>query len=97
MVGEAIREEGENEIYLPGVDVEDGVTATGDYEDLADCEAVLAVVPAQHLRSVLEGAAPHIAKGAPVVLTSPKTAVAKALDELAVSLLPVPDRSYGGQ
>ena len=67
-VVEAIREEGENEIYLPGVDVEDGVTATGDYEDLADCEAVLAVVPAQHLRSVLEGAAPHIAKGAPVVL-----------------------------
>jgi pilus assembly protein CpaE len=36
-------------------------------------------------------------KGAPVVLTSPKTAVAKALDDLAVSLLPVPDRSYGGQ
>lgn len=36
-------------------------------------------------------------KGAPVVLTSPKTAVSKALDELAVSLLPIPDRSYGGQ
>jgi pilus assembly protein CpaE len=36
-------------------------------------------------------------KGAPVVLTSPKTAVAKALDDLATSLLPVPDRSYGGQ
>lgn len=36
-------------------------------------------------------------KGAPVVLTSPKTAVSKALDDLAVSLLPVPDRSYGGQ
>lgn len=36
-------------------------------------------------------------KGAPVVLASPKTAVAKALDDLAVSLLPVPERSYGGQ
>lgn len=67
-VVEAIREEGENEIYLPGVDVEKGVTATGEYSDLADCEAILAVVPAQHLRSVLEGAAKHITPGTPIVL-----------------------------
>jgi len=67
-VVEAIREERENEIYLAGVDVEDGVAATGDYADLAECEAVLAVAPAQHLRGVLGAAAAHIGSGVPIVL-----------------------------
>lgn len=65
---EAIKEEGENAVYLPGVDIEEGVTPTAELADIADCGAVLAVTPAQHIRGVLERARPHLREGAPVVL-----------------------------
>lgn len=43
----------ENALFLPGVPLASSIRATGDLGDLADAEALLVVVPAQFLRSVL--------------------------------------------
>ena len=67
-VVEAIAERHENPVYLPGVALDTGVRATVDPADLAGSDLVLAVAPAQHLRSSLEGFAPHARAALPVLL-----------------------------
>jgi glycerol-3-phosphate dehydrogenase (NAD(P)+) len=52
-VVEAINTRHENSVYLPGLLLANGVRATSDLTDLTDCDALLAVTPAQHTRSVL--------------------------------------------
>lgn len=58
----------ENALFLPGVALDGAIHATHDFVDLARAELILAVAPAQHLRSTLQGMAPHVAAGVPVVL-----------------------------
>jgi glycerol-3-phosphate dehydrogenase (NAD(P)+) len=67
-VVEGIRATRENALFLPGITLDEGVDATTDLADLASCDFILAVAPAQHLRSTLEGLAPHVRDGMPVVL-----------------------------
>jgi glycerol-3-phosphate dehydrogenase (NAD(P)+) len=43
----------ENSLFLPGIPLSPSIRATGDLADIADAEALLVVVPAQFLRSVL--------------------------------------------
>jgi glycerol-3-phosphate dehydrogenase (NAD(P)+) len=69
-VVEAIWAKAENEVFLPGVKLDGGITATADLSDLGGCDVVLAVPPAQHLRSTLGALVPHLRPGAPVVLCS---------------------------
>lgn len=69
-VVESINARHENEAFLPGVKLEPGVVAVADLSDLADRDFILAVPPAQHMRSVLADFAPHVADGTPVVLCS---------------------------
>lgn len=52
-VAEAINAGRENTIYLPGVPLSPSITATTEVGDLVEASALLVVVPAQHLRSVL--------------------------------------------
>ncbi len=52
----AINTTHENPLFLPGVPLHHDVMATDDLGALADCEALLVVVPAQHLRGVLAAA-----------------------------------------
>ena len=56
----------ENPVFLPGVPLPAGITATTDLGELAACAIILVVVPAQHLRSVLASAA--IPAATPLVL-----------------------------
>ena len=63
-----INETRENGIFLPGVDVPQEVRATGDLGAAARAEALLLVVPAQHLRAVSRNLAPHVAPRTPVIL-----------------------------
>jgi glycerol-3-phosphate dehydrogenase (NAD(P)+) len=44
----------ENPIYLKGLKLNPAIRATGNFSDLAGCDAWLVVTPAQHMRAVLE-------------------------------------------
>jgi len=77
-VVESINGHHENSVYLPGVRLTEGIRATSDLNDLDGCDALLAVTPAQHTRSVLEQL-PDCDK--PLVLCS------KGIEEASGSLL----------
>lgn len=47
-----------NPIFLPGVPLSDRIRATGDLAALDDCDALIVVVPAQFLRSVVAALPP---------------------------------------
>ena len=66
----AINTRHENSMFLPGQTLPEAVTATGDMAALAGCDAILAVPPAQHMRSGLRSLAPYLRAGTPVVLCS---------------------------
>lgn len=56
-----LQEEGRNERYLPGVELDSAVNATHRMERaLAGADAVLSVSPSHYVRSVMSRAAPHV-------------------------------------
>ncbi|WP_414464461.1 NAD(P)H-dependent glycerol-3-phosphate dehydrogenase [Hyphomicrobium sp. DY-1] len=57
-----------NRTFLPGVDLNPAIRATGDLMSVAHADAILAVVPAQHLRGVMAKLATQIAPDTPVIL-----------------------------
>src|SRR5689334_4362877 len=67
-VVQAIRQRHRNDPFLPGVGLPEEVVATSDLAEAAGLEALLLVVPAQHLRSVLAALSPHLRQRQPVVL-----------------------------
>ena len=69
-VVESIRARHVNEAFLPGVELDAGITVTADLADLAGCDLILAVPPAQHMRATLKAFAPYAREGLPVVLCS---------------------------
>jgi glycerol-3-phosphate dehydrogenase (NAD(P)+) len=66
-VAESVNARHENELFLPGVALDPALRATADLADLAACDALLIVTPAQHTRHVLAGLD---AAGKPLVLCS---------------------------
>ncbi len=69
-VVESIRARRVNEAFLPGIVLDDHVSVTADLADLGACDLILAVPPAQHMRSTLAAFAAHHRPGVPVVLCS---------------------------
>ena len=69
-VVDSIRERRINEAFLPGVTLDDRVSVTTELADLAACDVILAVPPAQHMRSTLTAFAPFHRAGVPIVLCS---------------------------
>ena len=67
-VVEAIASTGQNPLFLPGVTLDAAVRSTSNARDLLAAEAILAVVPAQHLRATLTELASDMPAGLPVVL-----------------------------
>jgi len=88
-VVEAIVARRENSLFLPGIKLDPAVSATSDFADLAGCDLVLAVAPAQHMRSTLKAFAPY-AQAAPVVLCSKgiEQGSLKLMTEVAAEALP---------
>lgn len=64
----SVAERAENSLFLPGVALDPAIRAVGDVAALAAADMILAVAPAQHLRSALTAFAPHARPGLPVVL-----------------------------
>jgi glycerol-3-phosphate dehydrogenase (NAD(P)+) len=69
-VVESIRTRRINEAFLPGITLDDHVEVTADLADLGACDVILAVPPAQHMRSTLAAFAAHHRPGVPVILCS---------------------------
>ncbi|KQY79269.1 MULTISPECIES: NAD(P)H-dependent glycerol-3-phosphate dehydrogenase [unclassified Brevundimonas] len=69
-VVESIRARRVNEAFLPGITLDDKVSVTADLADLAACDVILAVPPAQHMRSTLTAFAARHRPGVPVILCS---------------------------
>ena len=67
-VVDAINKSHDNPVFLPGVTLDPAVRASLDPADLSGADLVLAVAPAQHLRSSLAAFAPHARAGLPVLL-----------------------------
>ena len=67
-VVEAINARNENPTFLPGVTLDPVIDATTELADLSPCDFILAVAPAQHLRSTLAALAPHVRAGVPILL-----------------------------
>lgn len=65
---DGVRTRRENALFLPGVTLDEGIDVTTDLADLAACDFILAVAPAQHLRATLDALAPHGRDGLPIVL-----------------------------
>ncbi|QBR72636.1 glycerol-3-phosphate dehydrogenase [Beijerinckiaceae bacterium] len=63
-----MRATGINARHLPGVPLQSNVSPVAELSEAAGAELVLAVVPAQALREVLEAFAPHVADEVPIVV-----------------------------
>lgn len=81
----AVNKGRENTPFLPGIALDPAIRATSDFADLAGAEAILHVAPAQHLRAVTAGLAPHLKPGTPLVLCAKgiETASGKLMSEVA--------------
>ena len=77
-VVDAVNSAHENPVFLPGQKLGPAIRATGDLAELGQCDAWLVVTPAQHMRSVLEGAPQS---GKPLILC------AKGIEERTGQLL----------
>ena len=64
----AIANLGENSPFLPGVQLEASIKPTNTFADLQDCDLILNVTPAQHLRASLMSFAPYAIPGRPMLL-----------------------------
>lgn len=64
----AINERHVNETFLPGVALDAGIRATDRLGDIAACDAVLLVAPAQHVRAVAKELRPSLRSGQPIVM-----------------------------
>lgn len=63
-----INDHHQNRTYLPGVSLDRKIRATGKLSEIAKTDALLLVVPAQHLRAISTDLAPHLPEGRPVVI-----------------------------
>jgi glycerol-3-phosphate dehydrogenase (NAD(P)+) len=67
-VVDSINASHQNPLFLPEVPLPEAIRATRDLAEAARADALLLVVPAQHLRAVLAQLAPHLAAGTPLML-----------------------------
>ena len=89
-VVEAINRDHRNPTFLPGVDLDPAIVATGDLAQLAAADLILNVSPAQHIRASLAAFAPHARPGLPMVLCAKgvEQGTLKLMTEVLAETLP---------
>jgi len=85
----SINDTGRNALFLPDMAL-DGVRATGDLAEMAQCDALLLVVPSQFLAAVCRDLKPHLAAHTPVVLCAKgvELSTGRLMSELVEQELP---------
>jgi len=70
-VADSVNRRHENELFLPGIQLGDGIQATTALDELAQgADLLLVVVPAQHVRATLRSLGKSIIPGTPVVIAT---------------------------
>lgn len=79
-----------NSLFLPSVKLNPSIIATQQISYMADCEALLIVTPAQHMRGTLKNLIPHLKPGTPVVLCSKGIEISslKFMSQVADEIMP---------
>lgn len=57
-----------NEVYLPGIALDPAIEATGRLNEVANCDLLLMVAPAQHVREIAGELAPYLKTEQPLVM-----------------------------
>ncbi|MEY3260227.1 MAG: hypothetical protein RIT46_1056, partial [Pseudomonadota bacterium] len=89
-VADRINKDHENHLFLPGVTLASSITARSDLAELATCDLILAVPPAQHMRATLSALAAHIQPASPIILCAKgiEQGSLKLMTEVAEETLP---------
>jgi glycerol-3-phosphate dehydrogenase (NAD(P)+) len=69
-VVDEINSQNSNSLFLPNITLNREIKSTNSLEDLAKCDAILAVIPAQFMRKSLVSLGKHIAPKTPIILCS---------------------------
>lgn len=79
-----------NRSFLPGVELDAAIRATGDISEAAASDVILMVAPAQHMRSVAKSLAPKLRDGQPFVICCKgiEQATGKLMGEVAEECVP---------
>ena len=79
-----------NRTFLPGVELDAAIRATGDVSEAAASDVILMVVPAQHMRGVAKALAPKLRDGQPFVICCKgiEQATGKLMGEVAEECVP---------
>jgi glycerol-3-phosphate dehydrogenase (NAD(P)+) len=79
-----------NSVFLPGVELDQGLTATGDLAAVAGRDVVMMVTPAQHVRATAGALSSYPFAGKPVVICAKglEQATGKPLGEVLAESLP---------
>ena len=79
-----------NTPFLPGVPLDTRLRATDMLADIAACDVVLMVAPAQHVRAIAVQLAPHLPRGKPVVICAKglEQSTGKLMGEVMAEALP---------
>lgn len=86
----AINETHRNDVFLPGITLDPAIKATSSIEEIAKCDMLLTVTPAQFLRGIASDLAPYIRQGQPLILCSKgiEQATGKLMSQVAAEALP---------
>ena len=89
-VVDSINDYHENRRFLPGVALDPAIRATGRLADVAHTDALLLVVPAQHLLGVGRALAPFLPAGVPAVICSKgiELGTSALMTEVASAVMP---------
>ena len=86
----SINREKENNSFLPGIPLPEGIRASGEIADLKNADAILMVAPAQFVRPVSAALNPHLKSDVPVVICAKgiEQATGKLLSEVLAETMP---------
>ncbi len=89
-VVETINERHENPLFLQGIALDPAIAASADLADAAAADALLLVVPAQHMRRIAAALAPLLRPGTPIVLCAKgiEQGTGAMMSEIAAAELP---------
>jgi len=79
-----------NEAFLPDVPLDPAIEATACFNEIATCDMLLMVTPAQHLRHIASEIKPYVHEGQPFVICSKgiEQETGKLMSQIAADLLP---------